>query len=122
MTGIAGHLASSRRAGELGVHSLDHFALSVPDLTTARAFYTTFGLDLRTDGNVMGIHTFGHPQRWGMLIEGETKRLHHLSFGVFEDDLERFEQRIERQGIRRLDPPPGFANSHGLWIHDPDGT
>lgn len=121
MTQIRGHISPTRRPGELGVHSLDHFALSVPDLGKARDFYDAFGLDLRPDGNVMGIHTYDHSQRWGLLVEGSSKHLHHLSFGVFEDDIESFKRHIEKLGIRLLDPPAGIP-SNGLWFRDHDGT
>ena len=33
-----------RRPGELGVHSLDHFSLVVPDVADAEKFYGLFGL------------------------------------------------------------------------------
>jgi catechol 2,3-dioxygenase len=113
-------IAPSRRPAELGVHSLDHFALTVPDLGSAQRFYGAFGLDARAAGNALALHTFDHPQRWGVLLEGPTKRLHHLSFGVFEEDFTRFEQRLQTLGIPRVHPPPGIA-SDGLWLRDPDG-
>jgi catechol 2,3-dioxygenase-like lactoylglutathione lyase family enzyme len=113
--------ASHRRSGALGVHSLDHFALAVPDLETARAFYSAFGLDVLAHRNGMAIHTAGHPRECGVLLEGPTKRLHHLSLGVFADDFERFRQHIEKRGVRLLDPPRGIETP-GLWFRDPDGT
>jgi hypothetical protein len=33
-----------RRTDLLGVHSLDHFCIAVPDLGEAQAFYGAFGL------------------------------------------------------------------------------
>jgi catechol 2,3-dioxygenase-like lactoylglutathione lyase family enzyme len=106
---------------ELGVHSLDHFGLVVPDINEAGCFYSAFGLDVRNEDKHMALYTNNNTQRWGQLIEGESKHLHHLSFGVFEDDLERFKQHIERRRGRLLDPPSGIE-SNGLWFHDPDGT
>lgn len=111
----------SRNTGPLGVHSLDHFALTVPDLRAASAFYSAFGLDVRPHGNVLGIHASGEPYQCGVLIEGPCKRLHHLAFGLFEEDLERFQRHIEASGVRLLDPPIGF-DARGLWLTDPDGT
>jgi len=105
----------------LGVHSLDHFALTVPDLEEACRFYAAFGLSVRAEGDSAGIYTRGSSHRWGQLAEGRKKRLHHLSFGVFERDLERFRALTERLGVSRLDPPPG-VESAGIWIRDPDGT
>jgi catechol 2,3-dioxygenase-like lactoylglutathione lyase family enzyme len=113
--------APNRRSSALGVHSLDHFSLTVPDLEAASNFYSTFGLDVIPHGNAMGVYASGDPQQWGVLLEGQTKRLHHLSFGVFGEDLERFKHRIVTRGIRLLDPPPGIIEPAGLWFRDPDG-
>ena len=46
MTAIQGYIAPNRRPGELGVHSLDHFSLAVPDLKVAHHFYSNCGLDV----------------------------------------------------------------------------
>jgi catechol 2,3-dioxygenase len=110
-----------RRPGELGVHSLDHFNLLVPDVADAEKFYGLFGLDTREEDGRLGIYTHGHPHRWGTVAEGARKKLHYVSFGAFEDDMPRFRERLEKLCIDRLDPPKGFE-SNGLWLHDPDGT
>jgi catechol 2,3-dioxygenase len=110
-----------RRPGELGVHSLDHFHFSVPDLAHAQKFYSVFGLDVREQGDRLDIYTHGHPHRWGSVVEGLKKKLQFISFGAFEDDLPRFRERLEKRRIARIDPPPG-ARSNGLWFRDPDGT
>jgi catechol 2,3-dioxygenase-like lactoylglutathione lyase family enzyme len=112
--------AQRQQSAELGVHSLDHFALSVPDLSAAHDFYSAFGLDVRAHGNDLVIHTFAQTQRWGLLTQGRDKRLRHLSFGVFDEDFARFKLHIEKQGIRLLDAPRG-VESDGVWINDPDG-
>jgi catechol 2,3-dioxygenase len=110
-----------RRPGELGVHSLDHFTLVVPDVAAAEKFYGLFGLDLKEEGGALALYTHGHPHRWGTVAEGPRKQLNYVSFGAFEDDMPRFRERLERMRIDRLDPPKGFE-SNGLWFHDPDGT
>src|SRR5581483_4585237 len=111
----------ARRAGELGVHSLDRFNFSVPDLEAARTFYSSFGLDVHDEHGALNIHTYGHPHRWGSVVEGPKKKLQSVSFGAFEDDLARFRQRLDALRIERIEPPPG-AESNGLWFRDPDGT
>jgi catechol 2,3-dioxygenase-like lactoylglutathione lyase family enzyme len=111
----------SRRPGVLGVHSLDHFNVSVSDPEQARGFYSCFGLDVRAQGGRLDIHTYGHPHCWGSIIEGPRKKLQFMSFGAFEDDLPRFRERLDQLRIARIDPPPG-AQSNGLWFRDPDGT
>jgi catechol 2,3-dioxygenase-like lactoylglutathione lyase family enzyme len=117
------HLAQpvARRPGELGVHSLDHFTFMVPDVAEAEQFYRAFGLDLREEGGALSLYTYGHPHRWGAVVEGARKKLHHISFGIFEDDMPKFRERLEQRRIERLDPPPGFE-SNGIWLRDHDGN
>ena len=45
MTAIQGYVAPTTESGALGVHSLDQFVLSVPDMNVADEFYTNFGLE-----------------------------------------------------------------------------
>ena len=120
MTQIKGFVPPARRRGAVGAHSMDCFNMAVPDLEQARRFYTKFGLDVREEGEGLGLYTFGHPHRWGRLNEGPRKALGHLSFGVFEDDVPRFQDRLRQAGVERLDPPPGFE-SNGIWFKDCNG-
>jgi catechol 2,3-dioxygenase len=110
-----------RRPGELGVHSVDHFSFSVPDLKAAEKFYGAFGLDVREEGNSLGLYTEGHPHRWVRIGEGETKKTNYISFGAFEDDIDSMRRRLQTHCVRQLDPPAGFE-SNGVWFRDPDGT
>ena len=121
MTRITGFVEATRRVGVLGVHSLDHFSLSVPDLDRARTFYETFGLEVRQQGQSLELYTSGHAHRWGTLTEGPRKQLHYLSFGAFEDDIPRFRERLKHFDVDRMQPPPGFE-SNGLWFRDLDGV
>ncbi|MBV9288541.1 MAG: VOC family protein [Hyphomicrobiales bacterium] len=121
MTEIKGHIKAKRRPGELGVHSLDHFHFVVPDLTAAEAFYSEFGLETLRKGNALALGTRGLSHTWGVVGEGARKRHRYLSFGAFEDDIDRFARRLQEMGIPRLDPPAG-VESNGLWLHDHDGN
>jgi catechol 2,3-dioxygenase-like lactoylglutathione lyase family enzyme len=121
MTQITGFIPPSRRPGVLGVHSMDHFTLQVPDLEEARRFYQVFGLDVREEGNGLALYTHGHPHCWGRLLEGPRKKLAYVSFGAFADDMPRFATRLQELGITRTDPPPG-QESNGIWFRDPWGT
>lgn len=121
MTANPGYIAPKRRPGELGVHSLDHFALTVPDLEVARHFYASFGLQVPEEGNTLGMYVEGVPHRWGVIGEGPRKKLSHISFGVFEEDLPRFRQRLQELSIKELDPPKGHQ-SNGVWVRDNDGN
>lgn len=120
MTAITGRIGVNKRPGELGVHSLSEFNIVVPDLAKAQDFYTAFGLDVREEGNTLGLYTHGNAHRWGVLGEGPLKKLNAISYGVFEEDFEPMKARIEGQGVRLLDAPAGFG-SNGIWFEDNNG-
>lgn len=120
MTRIRQFSPVPKRQGELGIHSLDHFGLAVPDMRQAEAFYSAFGLQLQANGNQLGLFCPENPHKWGILTEGPAKQLQYISFGAFEEDMAGLKSRIEKTGVRLLDPPAGF-DSNGLWFRDPDG-
>jgi catechol 2,3-dioxygenase-like lactoylglutathione lyase family enzyme len=121
MTANPGFVAATTDHDALGVHSLDQFVLQVPDASKAEDFYGNFGLDLRRDGNTLAIKTFGHDHRWGSVVEGAQKKaLHHLSFGCYGEDFQCLRKRIEDQGTKLENPPPGFE-SNGFWFRNHEG-
>jgi catechol 2,3-dioxygenase-like lactoylglutathione lyase family enzyme len=121
MTAIRSAIKPTRRPGELGVHSVDRFHFAVPDLAIAKNFYGEFGLEIDEDGGLLAMKTPGNPHVWVTLSEGPRKKLGHISFGVFDDDFDRFAQLLQAFGVKRLDPPPG-VETNGLWFHDHDGN
>ena len=121
MTAILSGIKPTRRPGELGVHSVDRFHFAVPDLAVAKNFYGEFGLEIDEDGGLLAMKTRNNPHVWVTLGEGPRKKLGHISFGAFDDDLDRFAERLQALGVKRLDPPPGIE-SNGLWFHDHDGN
>jgi len=113
--------APTRRPAALGVHSLDRFVFTVPELDTAEAFYRAFGLDVRRHGDRLDLHTFGHPQRWASIhAAGRAKKLQYLSFGIFADEVAAFRERIARLGV--AGEPHPLADREGLWLRSPDGV
>ncbi|VWX61160.1 Metapyrocatechase 2 [Burkholderiales bacterium 8X] len=109
------------RASVYGVHSMDRFVYTVPDLDEAQRFYDTFGLDPRRDGDRLDLHTFGHPHRWGSVYQAPgPKKLQYLRFGCFEEDFEHIAARVQRLGTPRCEPHP-LGDASGLWIRHPDG-
>jgi catechol 2,3-dioxygenase len=119
MTAIHGYIGPTRRPGELGIHSVDHFHFAVPDLAVAKHFYGEFGLDVRERGNLITLNTYEHPHTWGTIGEGPRKKFGYTSFGAFEEDIDRFAKNLQAMGVKRLDPPPGI-DSNGLWFRDHD--
>ena len=120
MTAIRGKVQIVKRPGELGVHSMDSFNLIVPDLKAAENFYKSFGLDIREEGDALGLYTLDAAHRCASIREGSRKKLNFLSFGVFEEDFEPIKRRIEAAGILLMDAPRGF-DSNGIWFYDHNG-
>jgi catechol 2,3-dioxygenase-like lactoylglutathione lyase family enzyme len=113
---------SPRREGAVAVHSLHRFVFTVPDLDVANAFYTDFGLDVRSVGERLDLHTFGHDHRWGSLYQAEgPKRLRYVSFGAYADDYDGIVRRMKEQGVATIQPH-ALADEDGTWFADPDGT
>lgn len=119
---------SAQRAGVHGVHSLDAFVFTVPDLDEAARFFDAFGLLPQRRDNALDLHTQGHPQTWGTLHQAPgPKQLQYLRFGCFAEDLAAITARITRLGIARCEPHPlagadgSGEGSAGLWLRHPDG-
>jgi len=105
-----------RRPGILGVHSLDHFVMNVPDLAVARHYFDLFGLDVKEEDGALGLYCHGNPQRWGVINQGEPKKLAGLCFGCFADDLPRFKAHLDKLGVAFTgdDQAIRFADPAGL--------
>lgn len=119
MTAIGGYQAPHSANGQLGVHSIGEFVLAVPAPEKAADFYRAFGLEVTEAADQISLAT-ADGYRWGRVVGGRRKALHHISFHCFEEDLARFRAHLEAQDIRVLPPLPGF-DSNGLWFIDPDG-
>ncbi len=104
-----------KRAGALGVHSIDHFGLQVPDWGVAKDFYDAFGLDVRETDAGLELYTFGHSQCWARIVEGPVKQLRYISFGVYKDDEAPLLARLDEKGVTRIDAPEK-APDCGTWI------
>jgi catechol 2,3-dioxygenase-like lactoylglutathione lyase family enzyme len=112
--------STQRRPGMLGVHSVNHFVYTVPDIEEAERFYKAFGLNTRRSGERLDLYTFGHPHCWASLHgNGKPKQLQYLSVGIFAEDRDAFQQRIDALGA--VAPHP-LSNGEGMWLKDPDGT
>jgi catechol 2,3-dioxygenase len=113
--------SAPRRRGMVGVHSLDHFRLVVPDLRVAADFYARFGLSVEPAGAELTLSAAEMPHRWARLGEGTRKALDYLSFGAYPEDLPVFRERLPAQGIAVMPAPRQAVDDTGLWFRDPDG-
>jgi catechol 2,3-dioxygenase-like lactoylglutathione lyase family enzyme len=107
--------APKRHQGRPGVHSLDHFSLTVPDLDEAGRFFTAFGLSVRPEDGGLGLYAAG-AHRWALLVQGTRKALGHLCFGAFAEDLPAIAERVRKAGAEI------GSGDEGLWCRDPDGN
>lgn len=110
-----------RRPSAVGVHSVNRFVFSVPDLEEAHRFYSSFGLDVRQHRDRLDLHTFGHPHCWSSVFaHGKPKRLEYVSFGISAIDEAEMRKRIERLDLAC--EPHALSDGTGLWLRNPDGT
>jgi len=103
----------------MSIRSIQHFALTVPDLNVGRQFYNDLGLNAEERNGAVVAHCDGRDQDEVILIEGAPKQLHHVSFGTDEEGLGQLKQNIEAAGTKLLDPPAEWQED-GLWFRDPD--
>jgi catechol 2,3-dioxygenase-like lactoylglutathione lyase family enzyme len=109
-----------RRRDALGVHSLDRFVFSVPDLAAAERFYQAFGLDVRREDGRLDLRTYGSDHCWGSVhADGKPKKLQYLSFTAYEDDFDALAKRVRAAGTIE---PHRLSDGSGVWFRDPDGT
>lgn len=104
------------------VLSLQHLALSVPDLKVGADFYTTFGMNMAEGQNALGFRCDNKSHDEIMLFEaGQSRKFNHLSFATDADGLKAIENRLKDKNIEQLSKP--FADApDGIWFRDPDGN
>ncbi len=102
------------------IRNLQHFALTVPDATVGRDFYTDFGMDAREEGGRIVLRCHGRAQDQVILIEGQKKQMHHIAFGTGTSELDALKARLQRHGTRLVDASRE-SSGDGIWFRDPDG-
>ena len=63
----------------VGVHSIDHFAIQVPELPVAKTFFETFGLEVEETDNQLDLRASASDHVWGRILSGSRKQLAYLS-------------------------------------------
>ena len=111
---------ASRRSGVTAVHSVGRVVFSVPDIEPAEKFYTAFGLNVKRTGQRLDLYTQGHEHCWmSVVANGQPKALQYVSFGIFAEDENTFQQKIQALGIACAPHP--LSSGDGLWLRSPDG-
>jgi catechol 2,3-dioxygenase-like lactoylglutathione lyase family enzyme len=101
------------------VRSLQHIALTVPDATVGRKFYSDFGLEGREEGKRVIMRCHGRDQDQVILVEGKKKRMHHIAFGAHAEAIAGLKKRLELNATQLLDAPRESPGD-GIWFRDPD--
>lgn len=108
---------------EAGIHSINQFALAVPDLDEQEQFLKAFGLDVVRRADVLEICTQGSDHVWAKIVksDGSKKKLLYVSLGCYEPDTGQIRKQVEEAGgVPSNGHPVGPAG--GFWFKDPDGT
>src|SRR5262252_618159 len=88
MTAMKGFVEAEKNNNELlGVHSVDHFGLVVPDLKPAEHFYSASGIEPVQVGNRLELRASASDHTWGKVTEGKRKHINYLSFGAYTEDI-----------------------------------
>lgn len=105
------------------IHSIDHFALAVPDLNQARKFFSTFGLDIHentaAEGGLNVFAADGH--RWARLVPGDRKHLDYLTFNAYKEDIFRLHSQVVEAGATHVSAV-SQGDKASFWFCDPDGN
>src|SRR5882757_5129373 len=118
-TGATAPASLGRRPGMVGVHSVNQFVFTVPDLAVAEKFYAAFGLEVRRTPKSVQIYTVGNPNCWGEIFQGgEVKRMQYVTYGIYAEDEAAFRERIAKAGLATEAHP--LSDGTGLWVRDPD--
>ena len=107
------------RQGRYGVHSIDHFALEIPDLGQGRFIFDSFGLRVEERPEGLELYASDSPHRWGRLFKGAHKRLAYLALNCYDKDLEPLRKQAMAAGAKFSQPHP-HGGSEGFWLRDCD--
>jgi len=105
-----------------GIHSIDHFALRVPDLAVAKHFYTAFGLEVIERAGVLLLKTPHAAHVWAKIYGGGEKQLAYLSLNCYANDFAGIVAQIQEAGGTAATAWPQAQADEGYWFCDPEGN
>jgi len=110
------------KSAAVGVHSIDHFALVVPDIAEAARFCESFGLNVEHEADALSLRAAGSDHVWARILPGDYKQLAYLSFNCNAVDFDALYRQVERAGGLVAEPHARHRHADGFWAHDPDGN
>ncbi|WP_433705539.1 VOC family protein [Paraburkholderia sacchari] len=113
--------STTTQRARFGIHSIDHFALDVPDLGEASRFLDAFGFELEPQPGELLLRTPQSDHVWARVREGARKQLAYLALNCFADDFAPLCEQILAAGGKAA-APARLAPDDGFWFHDLDGN
>jgi catechol-2,3-dioxygenase len=111
-----------KRPHVTAIHSVLRFALSVPDLDVAQAYFQTFGLSVERQSDQIRLFTQGQTHCWGVVYQGHgPKKTEYYTVGVYAEDEMALKNQVVAAGYPLTDPHPR-SDGQGFWVADPDGV
>ena len=105
------------------VLGMNGYGMEVPDFDIAEKYFTTFGLTVRhKDDNCMTFGSKGRDQDEVVLSKGPKKRLHHVSFNIYPEEIDAYKTFLNEEKIAFQESVPIGGYSEGIWFLDPWGT
>ncbi len=89
------------------ISGLHHYSLELPDLAVADSFLQDFGLTTAEKDGALVARCHGRGQEQVRMVEGPAKRLHHVSFTLWPDSLDRVREALDRAGTPIIEPRRG---------------
>lgn len=105
----------------MGIRNIQHVALTVPDINSARDFFADFGLETIERGDAVVCRCVGRDQDQLVLIEGHPRRLGYVSFGVGEAELQEMKKALEGRDDVSFADAPAWSDGEGIWFTDFEG-
>lgn len=109
----------NRTWSEYGIHSINHFALAVPDISTVKHFTENFGLLLTHQGHYWALSA-SDSLEWARLTEGQCKQTLYVSLNCYEQDFAGLQDQILENG-GTVQSPCETGPQDGFWFNDPHG-
>lgn len=113
--------AASTGWAPAGIHSINHFALAVPDLDEAERFLSAYGLRVERKDGMLLVRASASEHIWLKVVAGPRKSFEFLSVGCYATDYAQIRAQILDAGGVEADSHPA-GHPDGFWFRDPDGT
>ena len=111
---------NNNKWAEFGIHSINHFAIDVPDLSVETDFLVNFGLRVTDKGEFLEVRAADSEHVWIRVGRGKQKKFTFLSVGCYQQDFEGLVKQILENGGKTAERP-SLGIDDGFWFQDPHG-